>query len=292
MDEEIITPMYSGDIKDFHWAGLGSGSGTNLVACHKAVPASFIFSNKKTAGLMNLEELADTSRDFISSFLVCGGNRSDAVKKGEEALAEYERKSIEFDELLIDRLKKEEERIGAPFDLIVLGGYMRLVGKTLLEAYKDKIINVHPADLGILKRKEGPPSHQRFKRKYVGDDPVYDAIMAGERYTRSSVMIVDKGVDHGEILTQGPILKISQNIWHMPKDNGSYMVRRYVDGIEGQKGYQDMQKEASDWPALTTALKLIAEGRISLGSEESFFNEWRKVIVDGKAMPYNGLQLK
>lgn len=36
-------------------------------------------------------------------------------------------------------------------DLICLAGYMRIVGNTLLDAYKDRIINIHPALLPSLR---------------------------------------------------------------------------------------------------------------------------------------------
>ena len=36
-------------------------------------------------------------------------------------------------------------------DLICLAGYMRIVGNTLLDAYKDRIINIHPALLPSFK---------------------------------------------------------------------------------------------------------------------------------------------
>lgn len=251
MREEII-PIYSGKFEDFSWVGFGSGSGTNLRECAKVIKPRLIFSDKEGAGLLTLEELADVEKRVLKK------------EEGE--------KSIDYNERILDSLKKYEKEHNFTIDLIVLGGYMRLIKEPLLSAFKDKIINVHPADLSIL--------NEDGSRKYIGGNAVYDAIKTGETKTRSSVILVDKGEDHGEILTQGPEVKL------VPK-----LLEKH-GGKEYAKIHQEGQKEISDWPALTTALRMIAEGRIKLGTEKSHFNEWRKVYVDDRAIAYDGFIVK
>ena len=50
----------------------------------------------------------------------------------------YENKAA-FEQAIIEQLRLHE------VELIVLAGYMRLIGDTLLQAYGGKIINIHPS---------------------------------------------------------------------------------------------------------------------------------------------------
>ncbi|MBI2129042.1 hypothetical protein HYU07_02280 [Candidatus Woesearchaeota archaeon] len=252
---EKTTPIYSGKYEDFNWVGFGSGSGTNLRECAKVIKPKLIFSDKEDAGLLALEELADVEKRFLKK------------EEGE--------KSADYNYKILTLLKNCEKENGFTIDLIVLGGYMRLIKEPLLGAFKDKIINVHPADLSIL---TGDGSKKY--RKYIGDDAVYDAINAGEIATKSSVIMVDESEDHGEILAQGSKVDVVNNL------KEKFGLREYA------KMHQDVQKKVSDWPALTNALKMIAEGRIALGTEKTHFNEWRTVYVDGKATVYEGFRVK
>lgn len=76
----------------------------------------------------------------------------------------------------------------AAFDpeLVVLAGFMKLLGAPLLEAYPGRIINTHPALL---------PS-------FPGAHGVRDALAHGVKITGASVIEVDAGVDTGRILAQ------------------------------------------------------------------------------------------
>ncbi|MBU1974844.1 MAG: hypothetical protein KKG59_00395, partial [Nanoarchaeota archaeon] len=54
---------------------------------------------------------------------------------------------------------------------------------------------------------------------------------------------------------------------------------------------QSMLKVRSDWPALTTALRLISQGRMGLGTTKDHYDKWRTVYVDEAPMGYAGLQI-
>lgn len=71
-------------------------------------------------------------------------------------------------------------------DLVVLAGYMRIVKAPLLEAYPNRIINIHPALL---------PS-------FPGLDGQKQALEYGVRYSGCTVHFVDPGVDTGPIILQ------------------------------------------------------------------------------------------
>ena len=72
---------------------------------------------------------------------------------------------------------------------VVLAGYMRLLGETLLNAYPNKIINIHPSLLPA----------------YKGKDAVEQALDAGEKHVGVSIHYVDAGMDTGELIAQETI---------------------------------------------------------------------------------------
>ena len=272
---EEINPIYSGDPRDFHWVGFGSGSGTNLRECARVIKPSLIFSDRPSARLLRLEELAEVPQVTLNGYKYCGSWKIAEGNSGAEQ--EYRLRSIEFNRRILEKLKTFERDSEVTIDLIVLGGYMRLIMDPLLETYRDRIINVHPADLSVL---DGD-----YSRRFIGENAVYDAINAGEESTTSSVIMVDEGEDHGEILVQGPELAVWHEFIHGTPQERAEALREYADS------HQSLQKVRSDWPALTTTLKLISEGRISLGTKKEVNGEWRRVHIDGEPMGYEGYQL-
>ena len=71
-------------------------------------------------------------------------------------------------------------------EYIVLAGYMRIIGPTLLEAYPMRIINLHPALL---------PS-------FPGAHGIADAYNYGVKVFGITIHFVDDGVDTGKIINQ------------------------------------------------------------------------------------------
>jgi folate-dependent phosphoribosylglycinamide formyltransferase PurN len=263
--------IYEGNPKDFTWVGFGSGSGTNLRECAKIIPPALIFSDKPDASLFKHKELKSAEFSSLNGYEWCGSWKK--AKGNKELTEQYLEKSKEFNEKIYDILKDYSHRNQKGIDLIVLGGYMRLIMDPLLSEYKDKIINVHPADLTI---KNG------IDRNYIGEDAVYDAIVSGMTKTRSSVILVDKGEDHGEILTMGPYVHVWNEIRFGTEAERNETIREYADA------HQTLQKVRSDWPALVGALKMISDNRIGIGIEKHFDNEWRQIFIDNKPMNYGG----
>ncbi|WP_432572910.1 phosphoribosylglycinamide formyltransferase [Kineococcus sp. SYSU DK005] len=74
-------------------------------------------------------------------------------------------------------------------DLVVLAGFMRIVGAPLLDAFGGRLVNTHPALL---------PS-------FPGAHGVRDALAHGVRVTGCTVHLVDAGVDTGPILDQAAV---------------------------------------------------------------------------------------
>jgi phosphoribosylglycinamide formyltransferase-1 len=79
-------------------------------------------------------------------------------------------------------------------DLIVLAGYLSILGKRVVERYKNRIINVHPALI---------PS---FCGKGFHGEKVHQAVLDyGVKITGATVHFVDEGTDTGPIILQGVV---------------------------------------------------------------------------------------
>ncbi|MEQ8202037.1 MAG: phosphoribosylglycinamide formyltransferase [Syntrophomonadaceae bacterium] len=74
-------------------------------------------------------------------------------------------------------------------DILVLAGYMRLVGGVILNAYRDRVLNIHPALL---------PSFQGLHAQR-------QAIEYGVKYSGCTVHFVDQGMDTGPIIKQAVV---------------------------------------------------------------------------------------
>jgi len=72
---------------------------------------------------------------------------------------------------------------------IVLAGYMRLIGPTLLEPYRGRIVNIHPALLPA----------------FPGRDAIGQALRAGVRVTGVTIHLVDEGIDTGLPIAQARV---------------------------------------------------------------------------------------
>lgn len=76
-------------------------------------------------------------------------------------------------------------------DLVVLAGYMKRIGPRTIEAYRGKIINIHPALL------------PKYGGRGMYGIHVHEAVLAaGDTETGVTVHIVDEEYDHGPVLAQ------------------------------------------------------------------------------------------
>jgi len=71
-------------------------------------------------------------------------------------------------------------------DLIVLAGFMRILGAAAVERFRGRIINIHPSLLPAFK----------------GGHAVHDALDYGVKTTGVTVHFVDEELDHGPIIAQ------------------------------------------------------------------------------------------
>ncbi|EIT84891.1 phosphoribosylglycinamide formyltransferase [Fictibacillus macauensis ZFHKF-1] len=75
-------------------------------------------------------------------------------------------------------------------DWIVLAGYMRLIGETLLTPFAGRILNIHPSLL---------PS-------FPGKDAIGQALQAGVNISGVTIHYVDHGMDTGPIIAQQAVV--------------------------------------------------------------------------------------
>lgn len=145
-----------------------SGRGSNMEAILKETQNGIlkdvaepilVFSDKKDAkGLETAKELAFKTASISS--------------KG--------KKRQEFDKKVISLLSNYD------FDYIVLAGYMRILSDLFVKTYKDKIINIHPADTNLH---QGLHAYEwAFENKMQA--------------TKITVHYVNEGVDTGKIIAQ------------------------------------------------------------------------------------------
>lgn len=90
----------------------------------------------------------------------------------------------EFETVIADVL--DERKV----DLVCLAGYMRIVGKVLLERYEQRIVNIHPSLLPSFK----------------GAHAIQDAVDYGVKIFGVTTHFVDETLDGGRIIDQGAIV--------------------------------------------------------------------------------------
>jgi phosphoribosylglycinamide formyltransferase 1 len=142
----------------------------------------------------NLQALIDACRDanYGARVVAVGADRGTI-----NALARAERAGIPtFVVRLADHSTREDwdaalARACAAYtpDLIVLAGFMKLVGQPFLDSFGGRCVNTHPALL---------PS-------FPGPRGVRDALAHGVKVTGCTVLIVDEGVDAGPIAAQASV---------------------------------------------------------------------------------------
>ncbi|GIW46996.1 MAG: phosphoribosylglycinamide formyltransferase [Deltaproteobacteria bacterium] len=135
----------------------------------------------------------------------------------------------EFEREIIKRL--EPYRV----DLIVLAGFMRILSPLFVRAYKNRIMNIHPALLPA----------------FPGVNAVRQALSYGVKYTGCTVHFVDEGVDTGPIILQS-------------------VVPVYDDDTEEKLLERIHREEHRIYPE---AIRLFAEGKLHIEGRRVFIRD-------------------
>ena len=144
-----------------------SGTGSNLEAVLKAIESGRLSRARVEAVIADCDA---PGLDFA---------RARSIPTHVANLADFDSRD-EWNGALADVTARYAPR------LVVLAGFMRLLGTPMLEAFAGRIINTHPALL---------PS-------FPGAHGVRDAMAHGVKITGASVIYVDAGVDTGAIIDQ------------------------------------------------------------------------------------------
>ncbi len=146
---------------------FASGTGTNFDALHQAI----------------------TTRQLpvTVALLVCDQPDAPVIKKAQAVnvpvlivnFRDYQNKAAAED-IILTALQAHQ------IEAVLLAGYMRIIGPTLLNAYPHKIINIHPALLPHFPGRHG----------------IEDAFAAGVSETGVTIHYIDAGIDTGQIIEQ------------------------------------------------------------------------------------------
>lgn len=154
-------------------AVMVSGGGTNLQALIDAEKAGKIPHGKIT--------LVIASNDSAYALERAKNNGIEAVVVKRKA---YENQNA-FDAAIVETLHAHH------IDMVVLAGYLSILGETVIQAYRDRIINIHPSLI---------PS---FCGKGFYGLKVHEAALArGVKVTGATVHLVNEIPDGGRILKQ------------------------------------------------------------------------------------------
>ena len=196
-------------------AVLASGRGSNFVAINEAIQngdlqadISLLISDQAGAAALQRARNAGVSTLFI--------NPKDYRNRNQ-----YEAEVV-----------KNMQNFG--IDIVVLAGYMRLVGKVLLDAYKMRIVNIHPALL---------PS-------FPGLHAQRQAVDYGAKLSGCTVHFVDEGMDTGPIIMQAAVPVLAD-------DSEDSLADRIL--IQEHRIYSQ-------------ALQLLAEGRVYIDGRKVHIN--------------------
>ncbi|MFO7983614.1 MAG: phosphoribosylglycinamide formyltransferase [Desulfuromonadales bacterium] len=184
-----------------------------------------------SGGGTNLQSIIDAcqqgSIDAEVAVVVSNNPLAGALERGRKAgiptrcVNHREFKNREsFDAALVEALRDEQ------VELVCLAGFMRLLTSTMLEAFPERIVNIHPSLLPA----------------FPGMNVQRHAIEYGARFSGCTVHFVDGGTDTGPIIIQAAVPVLD-------------------DDDEDTLSNRILQQEHRIYPR---AIQLFAEGRLRI----------------------------
>ena len=193
---------------------LVSGGGTNLQAIMDAIDAG---------------EITNAKVDIVISNNASAYALERARKHDVEAMCIAPKDYPDREAFHKALLSKLQER---GVDLIVLAGYLVAIPPMMVEAYPNKIINIHPSLI---------PSF--CGTGYYGLKVHEGVLSRGVKVTGATVHFVDEGTDTGPIILQKAV-EVEQD------DTPEILQRRVM--------------EKAEWIIMPKAIDLIANGKVSV----------------------------
>ena len=134
-----------------------------------------------------------------------------------------------YDRLILQELKKHS------VELVILAGYMRIVTPVLIQAYRNRMMNIHPSLLPAF-----PGLHAQRQ-----------ALTYGAKMSGCTVHFVDEQVDHGPIIAQAAV--------------------PVLEGDTEQK--LSARILAEEHKLYVRAIQLFAEGRVEVQGRKAIIKE-------------------
>src|ERR1700722_8854993 len=150
-----------------HLAIYSSGTGTNAARIidyfrhHPTIKVSLIVCNKPGAGVLDI-----ASKEGLPVLMI----DKEVFFRGDAYVGELRQKKIDF---------------------LVLAGFLWKIPSALVQAYRGRIINIHPA---LLPKYGGKGMYGRFVHEAV--------IAAGDKESGITIHYVDEHYDHGDPIRQ------------------------------------------------------------------------------------------
>lgn len=193
-------------------AVLVSGNGSNFQAIVDAIEAGLISAGEIVCLISNKADAFALERA-----------KKHAIKSLVLDHKAYPNRQA-YDAALVATLQEHQ------VDLVVLAGFMRLLSPVMIDAFPNRIMNIHPALLPA----------------FPGIDAQKQAFEYGVRYTGCTVHFVDSGTDTGPIILQAvvPVLaddtleNLTQRIHGEEHRTYVEAVRLYCEGrlqVEGRR---------------------------------------------------------
>lgn len=195
-------------------AVMVSGGGTNLQAILDAI------AEGKVTNAQVVKVISNSSRAYALERAAKAGIPAQCVTRKEYPDPE------QFNQALLDALQESEA------DLVVLAGCLVVIPQIVVDAYPNRIINIHPALI---------PSF--CGTGYYGLGVHEKVLERGVKVTGATVHFVDGGTDTGPIILQKAV-EIQEG------DTAEVLQRRVM--------------EQAEWVILPKAIDLIANGKVEV----------------------------
>ena len=193
---------------------LVSGGGTNLQAIFDAIDAGKITNTEISAVISNNANAYALER---------------ARKRGVDAVC-ISPKNFENRDAFNRALLEKVQSYGA--DLVVLAGCLVVIPKIMVDAFPNRMINIHPSLIPAF-----------CGTGYYGLKVHEAALARGVKVTGATVHFVDDGTDTGPIILQKAV-EVRQD------DTPEVLQRRVM--------------EEAEWKILPRAIDLIANGKVTV----------------------------
>lgn len=195
-------------------AVLVSGGGTNLQAIIDAIAAGKITDTEIAAVISNNKNAYALERA-----------KQAGIKDIVVSPKDFETREV-FNENLLKTLQEVNP------DLIVLAGYLVVIPESVIDAFENRIINIHPSLIPAF-----------CGTGYYGLKVHEAALKRGVKVVGATVHFVDKGTDTGPIIMQKAVT---------------------VQNGDTPKVLQQRVMEQAEWNILPAAIDKIAHGKVRI----------------------------